>query len=82
MIADRRSWRVEQTYALQHQAQLTGHVCVAGWSTPHPQTIMAIRLADEIPPVKYGYPFKIRIRAVSGLTAATICSAAFDTGES
>jgi DMSO/TMAO reductase YedYZ molybdopterin-dependent catalytic subunit len=27
----------------------------------HPQTIMAFRLADEILPTKYGYPFKIRM---------------------
>ena len=27
----------------------------------HPQTIMAVKFADEIPPVKFGYPFKVRI---------------------
>jgi DMSO/TMAO reductase YedYZ molybdopterin-dependent catalytic subunit len=27
----------------------------------HPQTIMAFKLADEILPQKYGYPFKLRI---------------------
>lgn len=27
----------------------------------HPQTIMAVKFADEILPVKYGYPFKVRI---------------------
>ena len=27
----------------------------------HPQTIMAVKFADEILPVKFGYPFKVRI---------------------
>ncbi len=27
----------------------------------HPQTIMAFKLSDDILPVKYGYPFKMRI---------------------
>jgi DMSO/TMAO reductase YedYZ molybdopterin-dependent catalytic subunit len=27
----------------------------------HPQTLMAFRLADDILPTRYGYPFKIRI---------------------
>jgi DMSO/TMAO reductase YedYZ molybdopterin-dependent catalytic subunit len=27
----------------------------------HPQTIMAMKFADEVLPAKYGYPFKIRI---------------------
>jgi DMSO/TMAO reductase YedYZ molybdopterin-dependent catalytic subunit len=27
----------------------------------HPQTIMAVKFADEVIPAKYGYPFKVRI---------------------
>jgi DMSO/TMAO reductase YedYZ molybdopterin-dependent catalytic subunit len=30
-------------------------------SALHPQTIMAVKFADEIIPAKYGYPFKVRI---------------------
>ncbi len=49
-------------------AKYVGFECADGYyegmdmpSALHPQTIMAFRLADEILPVKYGYPFKIRI---------------------
>ncbi len=49
-------------------AKYVGFECADGYyegmdmpSALHPQTIMAFRLSDEILPVRYGYPFKIRI---------------------
>jgi DMSO/TMAO reductase YedYZ molybdopterin-dependent catalytic subunit len=32
LIADKRSWTVEQLYALPQESQVTRHVCVEGWS--------------------------------------------------
>ena len=32
LIGDKRSWSVEQLYALPRQTQITRHVCVEGWS--------------------------------------------------
>jgi DMSO/TMAO reductase YedYZ molybdopterin-dependent catalytic subunit len=49
-------------------ARYVGFECADGYyegidmpTALHPQTMMAFRLSDEILPVKYGYPFKIRI---------------------
>lgn len=49
-------------------AKYVGFQCADGYydsidmpSAVHPQTIMAVKFADEILPVKYGYPFKVRI---------------------
>jgi DMSO/TMAO reductase YedYZ molybdopterin-dependent catalytic subunit len=49
-------------------AKYVGFQCADGYygsidmpSALHPQTIMAVKFADEILPVKYGYPFKVRI---------------------
>ena len=49
-------------------AKYVGFECADGYYTSidmptalHPQTIMAVKFADEILPAKYGYPFKIRI---------------------
>jgi DMSO/TMAO reductase YedYZ molybdopterin-dependent catalytic subunit len=49
-------------------AKYVGLQCADGYSGSidmpsalHPQTIMAVKFADEIIPAKYGYPFKVRI---------------------
>jgi DMSO/TMAO reductase YedYZ molybdopterin-dependent catalytic subunit len=49
-------------------AKYVGYECADGYTGSidmptalHPQTIMAVKFADEIIPAKYGYPFKIRI---------------------
>jgi len=49
-------------------AKYVGFVCADGYyesmdmpTALHPQTIMAFRLADEILPTRYGYPFKLRV---------------------
>ena len=49
-------------------AKYVGFQCADGYygsidmpSALHPQTIMAVKFADEIIPAKYGYPFKVRI---------------------
>jgi DMSO/TMAO reductase YedYZ molybdopterin-dependent catalytic subunit len=49
-------------------AKYVGFECADGYYTSidmpsalHPQTIMAVKFADEILPAKYGYPFKVRI---------------------
>jgi DMSO/TMAO reductase YedYZ molybdopterin-dependent catalytic subunit len=49
-------------------AKYVGFQCADGYtgsldmpSALHPQTIMAIKFADETLPTKYGYPFKIRV---------------------
>jgi DMSO/TMAO reductase YedYZ molybdopterin-dependent catalytic subunit len=49
-------------------AKYVGFECADGYYTSidmpsalHPQTIMAVKFADEILPAKYGYPFKARI---------------------
>ena len=49
-------------------AKYVGFQCADGYYTSidmptalHPQTIMAVKFADEILPAKYGYPFKVRI---------------------
>jgi len=49
-------------------AKYVGFQCADGYSGSidmpsalHPQTILAVKFADEIIPAKYGYPFKVRI---------------------
>jgi DMSO/TMAO reductase YedYZ molybdopterin-dependent catalytic subunit len=49
-------------------ARYVGFECADGYyesmdmpTALHPQTFMAFKLADEILPQKYGYPFKIRV---------------------
>jgi DMSO/TMAO reductase YedYZ molybdopterin-dependent catalytic subunit len=49
-------------------AKYVGFRCADGYyggidmpTALHPQTIMAVKLSDEIIPQKYGFPFKIRI---------------------
>jgi DMSO/TMAO reductase YedYZ molybdopterin-dependent catalytic subunit len=49
-------------------AKYVGFQCADGYSGSidmasalHPQTIMAVKFADEILPAKFGYPFKVRI---------------------
>src|SRR5215475_9064291 len=103
LVDEKRSWSLDELYALPQEKQITRHVCVEGWSaigswtgTPlreflrrigadtraeyvwfqcaegysntidmatalHPQTQVTFRFDDEILPVKYGFPMKIRI---------------------
>jgi DMSO/TMAO reductase YedYZ molybdopterin-dependent catalytic subunit len=49
-------------------AKYVGFLCADGYSGSidmasalHPQTIMAVKFADETLPAKFGYPFKVRI---------------------
>ena len=49
-------------------AKYVGFQCADGYygsidmpTALHPQTIMAVKFADETLPAKYGYPFKVRI---------------------
>jgi DMSO/TMAO reductase YedYZ molybdopterin-dependent catalytic subunit len=49
-------------------AKYVGFQCADGYyggidmpTALHPQTIMAVKFADEVLPAKYGYPFKVRI---------------------
>ena len=57
-----------QRVGADHSAKYVGFQCADGYygsidmpSALHPQTIMAVKFADEIIPAKYGYPFKVRI---------------------
>jgi DMSO/TMAO reductase YedYZ molybdopterin-dependent catalytic subunit len=50
------------------RARYVGFECADGYyesmdmaSALHPQTLMAFRLSDEILPMQYGFPFKIRV---------------------
>ena len=103
LVDNKKSWTLDELYALPQEKQITRHVCVEGWSAIgswtgtrlseflkrvgadtrakyvwfrcaegysntidmatalHPQTQMSFKFADEILPVKYGYPMKIRI---------------------
>ncbi len=103
LVDNKKSWTLDELYALPQEKQITRHVCVEGWSAIgswtgvrlaeflkrvgadtrakyvwfrcaegysntidmatalHPQTQMTFKFADEILPVKYGYPMKIRI---------------------
>lgn len=67
-------WRVPrvggflQRVGVALTAKYVGFECAEGYYTSidmptalHPQTIMAVKFADEILPVKYGHPFKVRI---------------------
>ena len=49
-------------------AKYVGYQCADGYygsidmaTALHPQTIMAVKFADETLPAKFGYPFKLRI---------------------
>jgi len=49
-------------------AKYVGFQCADGYygsidmaTALHPQTIMAVKFADEVLPAKFGYPFKVRI---------------------
>jgi len=103
LVDNKKTWTLEELYALPQEKQITRHVCVEGWSAIgswtgvrlseflkrvgadtrakyvwfrcaegysntidmatalHPQTQMTFKFADEILPVKYGFPMKIRI---------------------
>ena len=47
----------------------------------HPQTIIALRYADEILPAKYGYPMKLRIPTKLGFKNPKLIAAIFVTNE-
>lgn len=57
-----------RTVGADLSAKYVGFQCADGYhgsidmaSALHPQTILAFKLSDEVLPVKYGYPFKVRI---------------------
>jgi DMSO/TMAO reductase YedYZ molybdopterin-dependent catalytic subunit len=67
-------------------AKYVGFLCADGYYTSidmpsalHPQTIMAVKFADEILPVKYGYPFKVRIPTKLGFKNPKWVTAIFVT---
>ena len=67
-------------------AKYIGFQCADGYygsidmtSALHPQTIMAIKFADEILPAKYGYPFKVRIPTKLGFKNPKWVTAIFVT---
>lgn len=103
MVDNKKTWTLDELYALPQERQITRHVCVEGWSAigswtgarlsdflkrigtdtrakyvwfrcaegysntidmataMHPQTQMTFKYGNEILPVKYGFPMKIRI---------------------
>src|SRR3954465_11911796 len=103
LVDNKKSWKLDELYALPQEKQITRHICVEGWSAIgswtgarlsdflkrigadtraqyvwfrcaegysntidmatalHPQTQMSFKFADEILPVKYGFPMKIRM---------------------
>ncbi len=67
-------------------AKYVGFVCADGYyesidmpTALHPQTIMAFQLSDNILPVKYGYPFKIRIPTKLGFKQPKFVTAIYVT---
>ncbi|MBV8738713.1 MAG: molybdopterin-dependent oxidoreductase [Alphaproteobacteria bacterium] len=67
-------------------AKYVGFQCADGYygsidmpSALHPQTIMAVKFADEILPAKYGYPFKVRIPTKLGFKNPKWVTAIFVT---
>ena len=67
-------------------AKYVGFQCADGYSGSidmpsalHPQTIMAVKFADEIIPPKYGYPFKVRIPTKLGFKNPKWVTAIFVT---
>ena len=67
-------------------AKYVGFQCADGYygsidmpTALHPQTIMAVKFADEILPVKYGYPFKVRIPTKLGFKNPKWVTAIFVT---
>lgn len=67
-------------------AKYVGFVCADGYygsidmpTALHPQTIMAFQLSDNILPVKYGFPFKIRIPTKLGFKQPKFVTAIYVT---
>jgi DMSO/TMAO reductase YedYZ molybdopterin-dependent catalytic subunit len=67
-------------------AKYVGFVCADGYyesidmpTALHPQTIMAFKLSDNILPVKYGFPFKIRIPTKLGFKQPKFVTAIYVT---
>ena len=103
LVDNKKSWTLDELYALPQEKQITRHICVEGWSAIgswtgarlsdflkrvgadtrakyvwfrcaegyhttidmptalHPQTQMTFKFDNEILPLAYGYPMKIRI---------------------
>jgi DMSO/TMAO reductase YedYZ molybdopterin-dependent catalytic subunit len=69
-------------------AKYVGFECADGYyegldmpTAMHPQTLMAFRLADEILPTKYGYPFKIRVPTKLGFKNPKFITTIFVTNK-
>jgi DMSO/TMAO reductase YedYZ molybdopterin-dependent catalytic subunit len=67
-------------------AKYVGFECADGYygsidmpSALHPQTIMAVKFADQLLPAKYGYPFKVRIPTKLGFKNPKWVTAIFVT---
>jgi DMSO/TMAO reductase YedYZ molybdopterin-dependent catalytic subunit len=67
-------------------ARYVGFVCADGYyesidmaTALHPQTIMAFQLSDQTLPVKYGFPFKIRIPTKLGFKQPKFVTAIYVT---
>ncbi len=103
LVDNKKSWTLDELYALPQEKQITRHICVEGWSAIgswtgarlsdflkrvgadtrakyvwfrcaegyhttidmptalHPQTQMTFKFDNDILPLAYGYPMKIRI---------------------
>jgi DMSO/TMAO reductase YedYZ molybdopterin-dependent catalytic subunit len=103
LVDNKKSWTLDELYALPQEKQITRHFCVEGWSAIgswtgvrlseflkrvgadtrakyiwfrcaegyhttidmptalHPQTQMTFKFGNDILPVAYGYPMKVRI---------------------
>ncbi len=67
-------------------AKYVGFACADGYyesidmaTALHPQTIMAYQLSDQVLPVKYGFPFKIRIPTKLGFKNPKFVTAIYVT---
>jgi len=67
-------------------AKYVGFVCADGYyesldmpTALHPQTIMAFQISDEVLPVEYGFPFKIRVPTKLGFKNPKFVTAMFVT---
>jgi len=94
LVANKRPWTVDDLYAILQRigadttAKYVGFECADGYyegldmpTAMHPQTLMAFRLADEILPTKYGYPFKIRVPTKLGFKNPKFITTIFVTNK-
>lgn len=123
LVQNKKSWTLDELYALPQEKQITRHICVEGWSAigswtgarlsdflqrvgadltakyvwfrcaegyhntidmptaMHPQTQMTFKYADQILPVKYGFPMKIRIPTKLGFKNPKYVVSMFVTNE-